>query len=96
MDQVKSFTNFEAAGLMFALLSFVHFDLDGHGANNVLVAERKRTLDPKVFRAEAALRNHATGLCEACMFSVVDEKLIGWLHNCSTFFQTSRHFLGDG
>ena len=27
VDQVKSFTNFEAAGLKFALLSFVYFDL---------------------------------------------------------------------
>ena len=29
---IKSITNFKAAGLTFALLSFVHFDLDGHGA----------------------------------------------------------------
>ena len=37
VDQVKSLTNFEAAGLKFALLSFVHFDLDDHGANNMTV-----------------------------------------------------------
>ena len=48
VDQVKSFTNLGAAGLKFSLLSFAHFDLDRDGANNVMEAERKRTLDPKV------------------------------------------------
>ena len=32
VDEVKSLTNFEAAGLKFALLSFVQFDLDGNDA----------------------------------------------------------------
>ena len=67
VDHVNSFTNFEAAGLKFAWLSFVHLDLDGHGANNVMVSERKRTLDPKVFVSKRHCGNHATGLCEACM-----------------------------
>ena len=87
-SQVKSDTNFEAAGLKFALLSFVHFDLDGHGAKNVIVAERKRTLVSK-----RHCGTHATGLCEACMHSAVDEKLIQWLYNCSTFLPISGHFL---
>ena len=39
VDQVKSFSNFKAAGLKFALLLFVHFDLDGHGANNMMVQD---------------------------------------------------------
>ena len=62
MDQINSFTNFEAAGLKFALLSFVHFDLDGQGANNVMVAERTRTLDRKVFVSKRHCGNHAMGL----------------------------------
>ena len=49
VDQVKSLAKFEAAGLEFAVLSFVHFDWDRHGAKRVMVAERKRTLDPNVF-----------------------------------------------
>ena len=32
VDRTKSFTKFEVAGVMFALLSFVHFDLNGHCA----------------------------------------------------------------
>ena len=44
MDQAKSCTNFEAAGLKFALLLFVHFDLDGHGANNMMVQHALRRI----------------------------------------------------
>ena len=73
-DKAKSFTNFEAAGWKFALLSFVHFDWDGHGANYVMVADRKRTLDPKVFVSKRHCGNHVTGLCEACMHSAVNER----------------------
>ena len=46
VDQVQSFTKFEAAGLKFALLSFVHFDLDGHGANNMTVQHVLADLKP--------------------------------------------------
>ena len=93
VDQVKSFTNFEAAGLKFALLSFVRFDLEGHGANNVMVGERKRTLDSKVLVSKRHCGNHATVLREACMYSAVDEQLVGgWLCNCTTFLQASGHF----
>ena len=92
VDHVKSFTNFEVSGLKFALLSFVHFDLDGHGANERDGGRKERTLDPKVFASKRYCGNHATGPCEACMYSAVDEKLIGRLYNCSTFLQTSGHF----
>ena len=44
VDQVKSLTNFEAAGLKFALLSFIHFGLDGHGANNMMVQHARRRI----------------------------------------------------
>ena len=67
VDEVKSFANFGAAGLKFALLLFVHFELNGHSEKNVMAAERKRTLDPKVFVSKrhcrisrvGAVRNHA-------------------------------------
>ena len=71
VDQIKSFTKFDAA--KFALLSFVQLDFDGHGANNVMV--RKRTLDPKVFVSKRHCGYHATGLCEACMYSAGDEQV---------------------
>ena len=65
VDQIKSFTKFDAAVSKFALLSFVQLDFDGHGANNVMVAERKRTLDPKVFVSKRHCGYHAKELCEA-------------------------------
>ena len=46
VGQVKSVTNLEAAGLKFALLSFVHFELDGHGANNMMVQHALADLRP--------------------------------------------------
>ena len=73
VDQSKSFTKFDAA--KFALLLFVQLDLDGHGANNVMV--RKRTLDPKVFVSKRHCGYHATVLCEACMYSAGDEQVTG-------------------
>ena len=94
VDQVKPFTISEAAVLKFALLSFVHVlvDFDGHGANDVMMAERRRTLDPKVFASKQHCRNHATGLCGACTVSAVDEKFSAWHYNCSTFLHTSGLF----
>ena len=101
VDEVKSFANFGAAGLKFALLSFVHIDLYGLGETNVMVAERKRTLDSKVPLSKRHCRNHATVLCKSCLYSAVDEKLIGWLHSCLQHgFADLRPFLsacaGDG
>ena len=55
MDQIKSLTKFEAAVLKFAMLSFVHFDLDVVGANNVMEAERARARSEGL-RVEAALQ----------------------------------------
>ena len=92
-DHVKSFTNFEVAGVKFALLSLVHFDLEGNGANKAMVAEKERTLSPKVFLSKRYRGNHATGLCEARKYSAADEKLIGWLCYCRIFLQTLSHFL---
>ena len=92
VDQVNSFANFEAAGSKFALLSFVHVDVDGRGEKILVVTERKRTLDPKVFVSKWHCGSHVTGLCDSCMFSAVDEQLIGPLHNCRTFLQPSGHF----
>ena len=89
---VHEVNRIEGGGLKFDLLSFVHFDLDGRGANNVMVAESERTLDPKVFVSKRHCGSRATGLCEACMYSSVDETLIGWLCTCSPFLQTSGHF----
>ena len=73
-DHVKSFTNFEVAGVKFALLSLVRFNLEGHGANKATVAEKERMLNPKVFLSKRYCGNHATGLCEARMYSAADEK----------------------
>ena len=69
VDHVKSFTNFEVSGLKFALLSFVHFDLDGHGANNVMVAERSARSIPRSSRrrgtAAITRRGRAMHACTA-------------------------------
>ena len=64
VDQLKSFTNFGAAGLKFALLSFVHFDVDGHGTKNVTAERRRGRSNPKVFVSKRHCGNHATGLCD--------------------------------
>ena len=58
-----------------------------------MVAEWKRTLDPNGFVSKRHCGNHATGPCEACMYSAADEQLIGCSYHCSTFLQTSGHFL---
>ena len=79
--------------MKLALLSFVHIDFGGHGANDVVVAQKKRTLDPKVFVSKRHCGSNATGLWEACKNIAVDEQLTGWHCNRSTFLQTSGHLL---
>ena len=54
-------TGWTKSVLKFALLSFVHFDLNGHGANNAMVVDRKRTFDPNVFVWKRHCGKHATG-----------------------------------
>ena len=53
--RIKSLTKFEATVLKFTMLSFVHFDLDDVGANDVMEAERARGRS-KGLRVEAALQ----------------------------------------
>ena len=65
-DRVKSSTNFQAARLNFALLSFVQFDLDGNGAYDVMVAERKRTLDLEVSVSKRHFENYVTAHAQRC------------------------------
>ena len=55
-DQVDSFTNVEAAGLKFVLVSFVHFDVGGHDGGRKETHARSQGL-----HVEAALRESRDG-----------------------------------
>ena len=93
VDQVKSCTKFEAAGLNFALPSFVHFDLDGHCANNLMRQRGSARLIPR-----SSCRSRTAGFTRrgcakhACTALYTNNSLDGF-YNCSTFLQTSVHFL---
>ena len=71
MQAIKHFGETEAAGLSAATVGAAHFDLDGHPANQKMVAARLETLPKNTLCSVRHCGNHANNLVEGCTLDAV-------------------------
>ena len=95
--QIRFFADFEKAGVEGALLSALHFDLDGHSANLPMVALRRQELLEETRKLPAVSSrhcgNHAQCLIDNCVIDSSDSSIHTWFTCGSAFFRMGGDFL---